>query len=101
MATRVRSPDERPLSMGIVRRVRRLFSHAEADTFWLATLWLFLRFYLVERVHPNQQRYWKKIYTDEKRLRRLYLALEKIDRILKRIPGMRRFAWNVAIVATK
>ena len=101
MASGVRTEDERPLHIRFVRTVRSLFSETEYRTFWIATLWIFLRFYLIERVHPGSERYWKKILTDEPRLRRTHNRLEKIDNVLTRIPGVRRLAWNIAIVARK
>ena len=101
MATSVRTDDEHPVDIAIVRQVQRYFRHTAWDTFWLATLWIFLQFYLIERVNPNDERYWKKIIVEHDRLRPLYRRLERVDRLLKRIPGLRRFAWNVAVVATK
>jgi ubiquinone/menaquinone biosynthesis C-methylase UbiE len=101
MATEVRSSDEKPLDINIVNYVEKLFSHITFDTFWFATLWLFLRFYFLERVDPNKERYWKKIITDEPRLRELYYRLESVDNKIKKIPFLRRFAWNIAVVATK
>ena len=102
MATRVRSSDEHPLDLGLIlKQVRSLFRTVEYDTFWLFTLWIFLRFYLIERVDPNKERYWKKIIAEEERLRPLYLKLERLDRVIKKIPLMKRYAWNVAVVATK
>ncbi len=101
IATEVRTTDEQPLHMNIVKTFRKLFSCVEYDTFWFATLWLFLRFYLIERVDPNKERYWKKILYEETRLRSSYLRLEKIDHFIKKIPFMERFGWNIAIVAKK
>ncbi len=101
MATEVRSEDEAPLSIGFVRTVEELFSEVSHETFWLSTLWIFLRFYLIERVSPNQERYWKKIIYDEPRLRNSYQRLERLDHYLKKIPLVERYAWNLAVVATK
>ena len=101
MATEVRTEDETPLHINIVNEVKRQFSSTKFDTFWIATLWIFLQFYLIEKVNPNQERYWKKIILEQNRLRPLYQPLERFDKFLKRIPGMRRLAWNLAIVATK
>jgi ubiquinone/menaquinone biosynthesis C-methylase UbiE len=101
MATLVRSEDERPLDIDIVRFAERLFSRVEWDTFWLTTLWLFVRFYAIERVHPNADPYWKKIIIEERRLRPTYERLERVDRWLKRVPFVKRFAWNLAVVAWK
>ncbi len=101
IATEVRTSDERPLHINTVRTFKRFFSHVEYDTFWFATLWIFLRFYLIERVNPNKERYWKKILYEERRLRSSYLRLEKVDNFIKKIPFMKRFGWNIAVIAQK
>ena len=101
MATSVRTEDETPLDINIVHFVQSHFSQTTYDTFWLATLWIFLRFYLIEKVDPNKERYWKKIIIEQARLAPPYRRLEKLDLILKKLPLMKRFAWNIAVVATK
>ena len=101
MATEVRTEDEHPLDINFVQNLRSLFSQFQYDTFWLTTLWIFLHFYLIERINPNEERYWKKIIVEQKRLKPLYQKLEKIDQVLKRIPYLRRMCWNLAVVATK
>lgn len=101
IATEVRTEDEMPLHINIVKEVQSLFSTTKYDTFWLATLWIFLQFYLIERVNPNQERYWKKIIIEQARLEKTYLRLERLDRELKKLPFMKRMAWNLAVVATK
>jgi SAM-dependent methyltransferase len=79
MATQVRTPDETPLPINIIHQIRPLFRSIIWDTFWLASLWIFVQFYLVEKVHPNQERYWKKIIMEHQRLQPTYLFLERID----------------------
>lgn len=101
IATKVRTEDETPLDINIVNFVKWHFSKTTYDTFWLATLWIFLRFYLIERVDPNKERYWKKIIIEQAMLEPEYQRLENLDAILKKIPLMKRFAWNLAVVATK
>lgn len=101
IATEVRTEDETPLDIGIVQFIESLFSETAFDTFWIATLWIFLQFYLIERVNPNQERYWKKIILEHQRLEPEYRLLEKVDAVLKHLPLMRRFAWNLTVVATK
>jgi ubiquinone/menaquinone biosynthesis C-methylase UbiE len=101
IATEVRTEDETPLHINIVKDVRAVFSTMKYDTFWLATLWIFLQFYLIERVNPNRERYWKKIIIEQARLEKTYLRLERLDRKLKTLPLMKRMAWNLAVVATK
>ena len=101
IATKVRTEDETPLDINIVNVVKSQFSKTTYDTFWIATLWIFLQFYLIEKVDPNQERYWKKIIIEQARLEPEYRRLEKLDITLKKIPLMKRFAWNLAVVATK
>jgi len=101
IATEVRTEDEMPLDINIVNYVKSLFSETAYDTFWIATLWIFLRFYLIERIDPNKDRYWKKIIIEQDRLTPTYLRLEKLDRFFKKLPLMKRLAWNIAVVATK
>jgi ubiquinone/menaquinone biosynthesis C-methylase UbiE len=101
MATQVRTEDETPLDIRIVDFVQKNFSQVRYDTFWLATLWIFLQFYFIERVHPNQERYWKKIIQEHERLAPIYNRLEKLDRAFKKMPLAKRMAWNLAVVATK
>ena len=101
IATSVRTEDEQPLDINIVNFVKSLFSTTTYDTFWIATLWIFLRFYLIDRVDPNQERYWKKIIIEQEKLQPNYQRLEKIDVVLKKLPLIKRFAWNIAVVATK
>lgn len=101
MATAVRTEDETPLDIAIVDFVRSQFSQTVYDTFWIATLWIFLQFYLIEKVNPNQERYWKKIIVEQERLKSTYLTLEKLDFWVKKLPFTKRFAWNIAVVARK
>ncbi|NEQ35093.1 MAG: class I SAM-dependent methyltransferase [Okeania sp. SIO3I5] len=101
IATKVRTEDETPLDINIIDFVKSLYSETAYDTFWLATLWIFINFYLIEKIDPNQERYWKKIIIENQRLEPIYSRLEKLDVVLKKLPLMKRFAWNLAVVATK
>ncbi|NET77998.1 class I SAM-dependent methyltransferase [Okeania hirsuta] len=101
IATKVRTEDEMPLDINLVNFIKSLYSETAYDTFWLATLWIFLRFYLIEKVDPNKERYWKKIIIEHQRLEPMYRKLERLDGVLKKLPLMKRFAWNLAVVATK
>jgi ubiquinone/menaquinone biosynthesis C-methylase UbiE len=101
IAADVRTEDENPLDINITKFVKSLFSETVFDTFWLTTLWIFLRFYFVERVDPNKERYWKKIIAENERLKSAYIRLESFDKLLKKALFIKRFAWNIAVVATK
>jgi hypothetical protein len=60
-----------------------------------------LKYYLVDRVSPNKERYWKRIYQESELSLRWWKPLERIDRILLQLPGIRWLSWNVAFVAQK
>lgn len=101
IATKVRTEDETPLDIKIVKFIKSQFTQTYYDTFWLATLWIFLQFYFIERVSPNEERYWKKIILEHQRLQPEYHRLEKLDTRLKKLSWLKRYAWNLAVVATK
>ncbi|MEC4985447.1 MAG: class I SAM-dependent methyltransferase [Oscillatoria sp. PMC 1068.18] len=101
IATKVRTENEQPLNINLVNHVEDLFSQTIWDAFWLASLWIFLRFYFLEKVDPNQERYWKKIILEQERLQPEYQRLEQLDLLLKRLPLLKRMCWNLAVVAIK
>lgn len=102
MAAGVRTVDEHPLRMRDLSRFRARFSRVDHDCFWLATLWIFLRFYLIERVHPSKERYWKKIIAQHERYDAIYRRLDRIDRLVLRVcPFLGRYCWNVAVASRK
>lgn len=98
IAKDVRTEDEHPLSFEQIEGLKRSFGSVEHEEFWLTTLAVFLRFYLWDRVNPNHERYWKKIYTDAPRLERMFKPLHALDqRMLRLAPGLGRFCWNTVI----
>jgi len=102
MANKVRTPDEHPLTRQDLAVVRSTFGRVETRSYWFLTLLLFVKFYLVNRVHPNTDRYWKKIIRESDRHRWLYRPLAFMDRILLAvIPPLRRLCWNVVVCARK
>ncbi len=80
MAMDVRTVDEHPLAIGDVRRFARWFSDVHYECFWFCTLWIFVRFFLIEHVHPSRERYWKKIIREHARLAPIYNRLSALDR---------------------
>lgn len=102
MATNVRTTDEHPIKTSDLKIFRKTFSVVEFDTTWLFSLLVFVKYYLIDRVDPNKERYWKKILIEHKKLEYLYTKLEKVDRIaMKCFPFLRRFCWNIIIFARK
>jgi len=90
MATKVRSYDESPLMMEDLELFEDNFSKVEFRMTWLFSLWIFLKFFLVDRIHPDSDRYWKRTVTHHREIEPTYKKLERIDNwILKLFPFLR------------
>ena len=99
LATDVRTVDEHPLRRSDIKTIKKVFAHVETRFMWFTALAVFLKYFLVDRIHPNQARYWKKVIADGPRLRWLAF-LHAIDRaVFARLPVMRWFGWNVVVRA--
>jgi SAM-dependent methyltransferase len=102
IATEVRTDDEKPISFQQIEQFRAAFERVEHREFWLTALAVFLKFFLWDRVHPNQERYWKKIYTDAPRLERFFAPLKALDeQLLDRAPVLGRLCWNTVITVAR
>jgi len=98
LADTTRTADEKPLSFEDVELFRQNFGEVTHKEFWLSTLSVFLKFFLVDRVHPREERYWKKIYTDAERLKWFFEPLRKVDEaLLERVPFLGRLCWTTVI----
>lgn len=101
MADQVRTDDEHPLGIDDLRMMKSMFSHTKTGYFGLTTLGVFLKFYFVDMIHPNEERYWKKIIVDYDSFHNMYDILRSIDRVILKVPGIKWLAWNMAVVLTK
>jgi len=101
MATEVRTEDEAPLSFQDVELAGKYFHNVQHREFWILTLSLFVKYYVLDRVHPNSERYWKKILRETPETLWWWRPLEGIDRWLTRMPLVRRLAWNIVIWGEK
>jgi SAM-dependent methyltransferase len=101
MATEVRTSDEAPLTTADIALARKYFTRVQHREFWISTLVLFLKYYLIDRVHPNQDRYWKRILRETSKTLWWWKPLSALDQLLTRIPMMRWLAWNVVIWGQK
>ena len=101
IATKVRTEDESPLTMQDIELVRKFFPDVRHREFWIASLALFLKYYLLDRVHPNDDRYWKRILGETDASLLWWKPLAAIDSILTRIPGIRWWAWNMVMYGTR
>jgi SAM-dependent methyltransferase len=97
MATKVRTPDEAPLTIADIKLAKQYFTQVQHREFWISTLILFVKYYLIDRVHPNQDRYWKRILRETPARLRWWSPLRALDVLLTRIPVLRWMAWNVVI----
>ncbi len=101
MARAVRTEDEEPLRFDIIRLARARFPDVRFRCFWIATLALFLKYWLVDRVHPGRDRYWKRILRETDATLRWWKPLRAIDAVLTRLPLVRRLSWNIVLWGTK
>lgn len=101
MAMEVRTEDEHPIRMQDLEIWEKHFGKVDKEFFWLSSLVLFLKFYLVDKIDPNEDRYWKRILTHEKENNWFYKPLAALDKILLKTPLLKWWAWNIAIVGYK
>jgi SAM-dependent methyltransferase len=102
IASEVRTDDERPLSFRQVRRFSTAFGQVEHREFWLTTLAVFVKFYVWDRVNPNEERYWKKISTDAAEIEPFFTPLQRLDEwLLRRAPVLGRLCWNTVITVSR
>ena len=98
LAAKVRTEDERPLRFSHLRIFKEMFTEVAHREFWLATLLIFFKYFLIDWVSPNEDRYWKRILTeDPNRLGWWFNPLIKADNFLLRLPLFRFLAWNIVI----
>jgi 2-polyprenyl-3-methyl-5-hydroxy-6-metoxy-1,4-benzoquinol methylase len=101
MATQVRTEDEAPLTIADIRMARKYFRGVGHREFWISTLALFVKYFLIDRVHPNQDRYWKRILREKAEDLWWWTPFRALDAALTRIPGVRWMAWNVVMWGQK
>jgi SAM-dependent methyltransferase len=101
IATEVRTLDERPLTADDLVIARRHFTSVDHREFWIASLSLFLKYYFVDRVHPNSQRYWKRILRETPGGLWWWWPMRAADEILTRLPAVKWLAWNAVIWGQK
>ncbi|HSI87164.1 MAG: class I SAM-dependent methyltransferase [Candidatus Methylacidiphilales bacterium] len=101
MATKVRTIDEQPLTFADVETAKKFFSDVEHREFWISTLTLFLKYYMIDRLHPNDCRYWKQILKEDDDRLWWWHPLLSLDKVLTRLPLVRRLAWNMVMYGTR
>lgn len=99
LASNVRTPGERPVGFNLVKEMKAHFKRVEYKTTWLLTQSLFIKYLLVDWLHPGKTRYWKKMLNEkEETTGRWFNKLAAVDESLcKAIPFLKYFAWNIVI----
>jgi 2-polyprenyl-3-methyl-5-hydroxy-6-metoxy-1,4-benzoquinol methylase len=98
LATKVRTEDEQPLRFSQLRLFRELFSEVHHREFWLTALLIFFKYFFVDGIHPNTDRYWKRtLREDPDRIGSWFNPLLRVDSVLLRCPIFRYLAWNIVI----
>ena len=64
IARTVRTKNEKPFRFRDFQYLRRIFQDVKHREFWLATQLVFIYFFIVKRVSPRKERYWKKVIAD-------------------------------------
>jgi SAM-dependent methyltransferase len=102
LASGVRTDDEHPLRRSDLRTITSTFDTVRAQGFWLIALSLFFRFFIIDRIHPSADRYWKLAIERQDQHRRFLHIAHKADRLLLRVcPPLRWVCWNIAFVGVK
>jgi SAM-dependent methyltransferase len=101
MATAVRTPDESPLTTADLALARKYFRRVGHREFWISTLLLFVKYFAMDRVNPNEDRYWKRILRETPRTLWWWLPLRTLDGFLTRVPLVRWLAWNMVMWGEK
>jgi 2-polyprenyl-3-methyl-5-hydroxy-6-metoxy-1,4-benzoquinol methylase len=101
MATEVRTEDESPLTARDLKLAKKYFPDVQHREFWISTLALFLKYYALDRVHPNQDRYWKRILRETPESLSWWMPLRSLDALLTRFPAVRWLAWNMVMWGQK
>jgi 2-polyprenyl-3-methyl-5-hydroxy-6-metoxy-1,4-benzoquinol methylase len=101
MATEVRTQAESPLTRADLELARRYFPNVRHRQFWILTLLLFGKYYAVDRVHPNRDRYWKRILRETPDRLCWWMPLRMLDGVITRLPIVRWLAWNMVMWGEK
>lgn len=102
MAMGVRTPDEHPIRRRDMALFEARFRETRRRFFWLSALLVFVKFYLVDRIQPSEDRYWKLIIDREPELRWWIRPLLALDRaLLTVVPVLGWWCWNIAVIVRK
>lgn len=102
LAHKVRTDHEHPLNYADLKKIRKWFPNMTHKELHLFTLLVFVWFFVIERLHPNKVRYWKKIISESDKYKYPFRVLFGADKVfLKIFPFLRRYCWITIIKMTK
>lgn len=102
LASKVRTEDEAPLTFAVLDLFKQIFSEVQHREFWLASLLIFCKYYFLDRIDPNQDRYWKRILReDPDAIGWWFKPLLRLDELLLKLPWFPYLAWNIVIWGRK
>ena len=93
MADQMRSIDETPLTLSELQSIKIYFQRASHREFWFASLILFVKYFVWDRVHPNDDRYWKRVFKETPSSLWWWWPFRALDMILTRLPLLRNWCW--------
>jgi SAM-dependent methyltransferase len=100
LADKIRTPGERPLGFEINKKFKKYF-YTRHREFWLFSLAVFLKFYLINKIHPNDEPYWKKIFYDVDKCKRILSFTGKLDSVLTGMIPLNYLCWNTVLYGIK
>lgn len=102
IANLVRTPDEHPLKISDVSKFNKYFTNVKHYEFHFLTLLIFCYFFVFKRIHPNKDRYWKKIIKEGENYKNFFNFLYFFDKLILGIfPFLKWFCWVTVIEGYK
>lgn len=101
IAEEVRTPTEKPLTFNEINQMKKHFTLVKHREFQFFTLLIFIWF-LLSKISPNKERYWRKILKVRGRQKTVLKLLISLDNLfLKFVPPLRYLCWNTVIELQK
>ena len=102
IASAVRSPEESPFKYSDLRAIKKIFKKVIHKEFWFFSLYIFVHFYVVKRIDPAKERYWKLVIKEGDKYKVLFVILNFMDKIiLPLLYPLRWLCWNTVLILEK